>query len=1279
MSAKTFEQIIGKKPTVDKVLTFEEVIAGNRGDFSEAVIEPNQDDPKGWAEDVLNWATVLQVPYSVVAENYDWLKSWDKADPRDVAVDELWAKGEIPQNLGDYQNIMSIEAAPEEVGLLGKLFGYRGAPKPEHYWDMNRIEKAAFDTYMAGGHILDRIGGKVATELGLRTKKEVMDLYEHELVENPKWYQKSPELVGWGAEKAAEFYALKGIFKATGLHRLLTLTGQKLSAPFISKAIVTRGGMKVLPSLSKEGLKRVTLDGIASFLRFAPENTAFLSSWAVSSAALKDEDKSEAAISGAIWGLGFSAILPIAGGLGRVALGTKIGQRGQRFFSEVYTNMWVKHPRIMNAGRRAFSDEFLAEAERQYKARFGIEPTAADRALLKKYTRVVGQEIQRAVQKDAAMRAYWESGKVAVKEAVPPEPPTPTEAIVKPPVAPPVGKVPIKPIKVPPKPTITETAKKQYDEVLKKAENEGLLALDDDEFEAFLNNNNVIPDNIDRHEAGFVDFAPIIEAFEGAHDWILTFGEVKRTNPELYDKLMKSFAERSAAAERAISEVEQTVVENIQISQADNAQLSLTYEDKRLSLPEELSEYAELFERASLLLDRIEQLSLKEGIFAKPFQERMIKELTEKREALRTKLKHPAVSKKIQELTHQITQLKSMRYLPHSIVARRVVEERLTTLTGERRKKFIDSLSRITSKFKKRKGKLFLRDYLVEGLISESDIGFTKLITESLADYYHRTSLKSLYDYAKEREYIKPTSPILKKEGWLNQREIGIISPELKDQLVHPVLASALAEMKDMRRGRVGSAREIMSMVKIGQFIKPTIIWVYNTVQKYMRGMYSLNPIREATSLARATKSVINKDALYHRLNASNLYQFPYEVSKASRQEQIKMFVRKHQKETNRLISLVERSLGTSLAKEDMTFQKAVKTMVTSAHRFVANTLTWTGDKIQRTQSYLILRKMGYPHDEAVKVASKSHVAYSTISHKFKKALSPIVFVYSFRMLAPIEMMKTLIEPMVGAGEYVFSAGKIKPPRHKLERWAKALAGTAIIPILVDTYMRAKDFEVEGKHLGPVAWKYKKIVEVDGKEREIVVGLNYILNMPVKYWNRLTYDNPISPDAGWQDALERVIKWEVHPVWRIFFWDIQQNQRSFGTGLHVYDPQASPIIQVGQTIKYCFGQGFRFWGGMMDAIGEGEMTEKERAEQEKIFDQALNKLDKVLFSVFGYKYVRLPLEERKSIAAAYLMKEFRSRAFEINRRYDDEERDKRLENLERWAEKCRNWIEQGMK
>jgi hypothetical protein len=568
---------------------------------------------------------------------------------------------------------------------------------------------------------------------------------------------------------------------------------------------------------------------------------------------------------------------------------------------------------------------------------------------------------------------------------------------------------------------------------------------------------------------------------------------------------------------------------------------------------------------------------------------------------------------------------------------------------------------------------LFLRDYLELDVIEPEDVDIRKLTADALTSYYYRSSLKSLFDYGESQELIQKHSEDLREQGWLNADEIGIISPELQNKLVHPLLASSLAEMKEMKLGKgSGLGREILGMVKIGQFIKPTIIWTYNAVQKFMKGMYLLDPKKEASMLAQATRSVINKDALYHKLNESNLYQFPYEVSRGSIESQIEQYIRQNAKEVGRLTKLLEKTTEMTWKADDLDIKK----MIMVGHRALAHA-TWLGDKIQRTQSYLVLSEMGYPHKEAVKVASQSHGAYSLLSEKYKKFMSPIAFVYSFRVLMPIEIAKILTEPLVGIPQAFYKGEPI--PKYKWNRWLKSWAGAAAIVVLTDMYMQIRGFEREGKHLGPLAWKWKKNIEIDGKTQEIVVGINNILNMPVKYWNRITYSNPIRPEARWQQSINNLIKWEVHPLWRIMFYDVASNRKSFGSGTNVYDPNGNPLEQFGQTIAYVFGQSFRFWGGMMDAMGEGNMTEKERKEQDKVFDEGLNKLDKFLFTALGYKYVRAPLEDRKAIAALSLKEELKRRAFQIARKYEGEELEKKRADLERWALKCAEWIENDMK
>ncbi len=393
---------------------------------------------------VFGLSTELGLPLHTVEYNFDEMNK--------VADPDSPPETEEPET----KQLLEIRAAPEEKSLMKSIFGYEGIAKPEYYWNMNPIKRAAFDAYMVGRHILTRVGGKMVTEIGVANTKEVHDLYNDELINNPKWYQKSPEVLGWGAEKAAEFYALKGIFQVTGLSGLLSTIGVKLSQPFLTKEIVTIGGAQTLKMLSKEGLKRVGKDAMAAFLRFAPENTAFLTTWSAGGAALKGEDKTEAALAGVLWAIGLSALGPVAGGTGKILGATEFGTATRLAMSKAYTELWLKFPRLMNAGRRPFSDEFLAEAKKQFRQRFGIEPTKTQVAKMKKGTRILGEEITKVAEKEAALKAYWNSGAKKAQEVAKQIAELPKEAItkpIKPLVTPAEAITPAKAPKVPPKPT----------------------------------------------------------------------------------------------------------------------------------------------------------------------------------------------------------------------------------------------------------------------------------------------------------------------------------------------------------------------------------------------------------------------------------------------------------------------------------------------------------------------------------------------------------------------------------------------------------------------------------------------------------------------------------------------------------------------------------------------------------------------------------------------------------------------------------------------------------
>jgi len=463
-----------------------------------------------------------------------------------------------------------------------------------------------------------------------------------------------------------------------------------------------------------------------------------------------------------------------------------------------------------------------------------------------------------------------------------------------------------KPKAKPAKPTAAQQRELDYEAARNKAIERGLLSLSDAELEAFIRNTKLI-DAPAELKPGFMDVSALeklVELFHTAHDWMYTFGEAKRAHPKLYAELMKAYGKRNAAVETALHRLDKVAPKLISLE--DDVALAIAYETKGLKPPKGLEQ---AFEGYVKLLEEIKQKQLAEGIFKQPFQERMIEENLARIDHLRAELKHPEKSKRVAALIAENEQLKNMRYLSHSVIARNVIESKINSLPSSERRAFLERLSYV---YKKRTGKMLLSDYLEARIVTKDDIRMSRLVAGQLTSYYYRSAMKSLHEYAKAAELVKPTSPELRAEGWLNQREIGIIAPELTQQLIHPLYAQALREMIEMRQGRGSLRRQIFGMVKIGQFIKPTIVWNYNAVQKVFRGMYSLNPVTEMRALAKAYWAVVNQLPLYDQLNESNLYQFPYEVSRGTQEEQIQQWITQHNADINRVVKAFEKITDTA-------------------------------------------------------------------------------------------------------------------------------------------------------------------------------------------------------------------------------------------------------------------------------------------------------------------------------------------------------------------------------
>ena len=174
------------------------------------------------------------------------------------------------------------------------------------------------------------------------------------------------------------------------------------------------------------------------------------------------------------------------------------------------------------------------------------------------------------------------------------------------------------------------------------------------------------------------------------------------------------------------------------------------------------------------------------------------------------------------------------------------------------------------------------------------------------------------------------------------------------------------------------------------------------------------------------------------------------------------------------------------------------------------------------------------------------------------------------------------------------------------------------------------------------------------------------------------YSNPIAESAGFLQGPKNWLKWEVHPLYRIFFWDILNNQRSFGNGEAVYDRAAGAPTQLAQVTKYMFFESYRFYGKLGEMAGVGTLTTKEMEEQKRILDEGLNTQEKLLNKILGYSYVRSSLPERQAIYRRQLNNEYRKQVRDLNRKYKGETLNNKMETLKDWHKQCNMWIEKEM-
>lgn len=115
--------------------------------------------------------------------------------------------------------------------------------------------------------------------------------------------------------------------------------------------------------------------------------------------------------------------------------------------------------------------------------------------------------------------------------------------------------------------------------------------------------------------------------------------------------------------------------------------------------------------------------------------------------------------------------------------------------------------------------------------------------------------------------------------------------------------------------------------------------------------------------------------------------------------------------------------------------------------------------------------------------------------------------------------------------------------------------------------------------------------------------------------------------------ISRLMRWELHPMWRMILYDISQNRKAFGPGT-VYKPNPrtpqEKAIAIKDAFTYLLLESYRFYGELDRAVDEDIMSKMERHRQHEIIKDSMPLMERILFKNIGYVYSRPDLTLRRN-------------------------------------------------
>jgi len=755
------------------------------------------------------------------------------------------------------------------------------------------------------------------------------------------------------------------------------------------------------------------------------------------------------------------------------------------------------------------------------------------------------------------------------------------------------------------------------------------------------------------------------------------FGKQYVSDKPLAEQLEKSYHKIAAQPHLAVLDVHRKLNEYPRTSRQDRTALTVALEaDDASGLPNRL---LPVYEQLQGIFADAESMQVDAGVLTQTFEEMQNDRIAD----INRKIKD-AKGKEREQLVAERNRLEDIKkYMPHSRVARAVMEEKAANSPVGQRNKFGKKLSQF---HKKRKGTHSLKEYLEQGIIDENDMDVVNLAMSAYTDAYHKIAVRSLIEWGKDNGYIMPEGKVVTNpDDWYADDELHPIARVggMDGMKVNRLFAQGLEELG----GKDGSAYnwwdKALAITKVGAFYNPFIIAKHNISQAILGGSAG------AKNSAKAFQTVSTKNDLWRQFDEAGLYQKTDIPTRVAVDELIQKMSNKTKdyggenisKATN-ILSEFFRTTPEELRGilNDKDVMKALEKAVMGPS-MITSGVTWWLDEFQRTNSALNLMDKGYSPEEAAREAARIHVAYSNIGDQYKKVARKILFVHAFRMLMPYELF---IRPYIDVADQIYkeTTGKGIDSK-KLKRAAYVLMATIGLPALYDAWMKLNGYEVaeeeresgmrklvdkatikvplwngEEMDITPAAfphWKYSKQIETVDGTKEIVTTIGTPNVILTRMGVRATQQFPQAPGKEKSKQIWNMAKSEINPLYANLFNFFHNEPLSYG--------EAPPMGIDGQDFvggvgKY-FEQTFQAWSFIIEQF-ESDMIEDE---PEKILKENLNEFEKAM-RFYNFMYVRSAPESRKTAMKFQLMEAAKEGANKINRMKLSEE--KRGKYMEQW-------------